>query len=197
MRRIFVCVIVRSRHVAAAALLAPESRTAVSAQAPPAGRGGGGGSRPGRRSAQVVRKTMPLDLRVIGTVEASSTVAIRAQITGQLTSVGFKEGDDVDAGRGALHPRSAAARSGAEAGRSEPAARHRAGGERRRAGAAPRPTSRNAGIATREQVDTSQSQPPTRSTATIAADRAAVDNARIQIAVRDDRGADSPAAPAR
>ena len=42
---------------------------------------------------------MPLEIRVIGTVEAASTVAVRAQITGELTSVNFKEGDDVQKGQ--------------------------------------------------------------------------------------------------
>ena len=42
---------------------------------------------------------MPLELSAIGTVEASSSVAIRAQITGELTSVNFKEGDDVEQGQ--------------------------------------------------------------------------------------------------
>ncbi len=45
--------------------------------------------------APVVRKAMPLEIRVIGTAEADSTVAVHAQITGAITSVNFKEGDDV------------------------------------------------------------------------------------------------------
>ena len=42
---------------------------------------------------------MPLDISVIGTAEPFSTVAVRAQITGELTSVNFKEGDDVTKGQ--------------------------------------------------------------------------------------------------
>ena len=49
--------------------------------------------------AKVVRKPMPLELTAIGAVEPSSSVAIRAQITGELTSVNFKEGDDVQQGQ--------------------------------------------------------------------------------------------------
>jgi multidrug efflux system membrane fusion protein len=45
--------------------------------------------------APVVQKAMPLEIRVIGTAEAESTVAVHAQITGAITSVSFKEGDDV------------------------------------------------------------------------------------------------------
>ena len=36
-------------------------------------------------TAAAVRKDMPLEVSVIGTVEAFSTVAVRAQITGELT----------------------------------------------------------------------------------------------------------------
>ena len=39
-----------------------------------------------------VRKAMPLEVSVIGTVEAYATVAVRAQITGELTSVNFQPG---------------------------------------------------------------------------------------------------------
>ncbi len=46
-----------------------------------------------------VRKDMPLEVSVIGTVEAYSTVVVRAQITGELTSVNFRQGDDVQAGQ--------------------------------------------------------------------------------------------------
>src|SRR5436189_4861103 len=48
--------------------------------------------------ASVVQKTMPLEIRVIGTAEAESTVAVHAQITGALTSVNFTEGDEVTEG---------------------------------------------------------------------------------------------------
>ena len=49
--------------------------------------------------APVVQKAMPLEIRVIGTAEAESTVAVHAQITGAITSVNFKEGDDVAEGQ--------------------------------------------------------------------------------------------------
>jgi len=41
---------------------------------------------------------MPLQIRVIGTAEAYTTVAVRAQITGQLTQVEFTEGQSVKQG---------------------------------------------------------------------------------------------------
>jgi multidrug efflux system membrane fusion protein len=50
--------------------------------------------------AESVRKTVPIQLRVIGTVEAFSTVLVKSQVNGLLEKVHFREGDDV--GRGAL-----------------------------------------------------------------------------------------------
>src|SRR5688572_20317763 len=50
-------------------------------------------------TAVVAEKSIPLSLGVIGTVEAFSTVAVRAQMTGGLTSVRFREGDDVRKGQ--------------------------------------------------------------------------------------------------
>jgi multidrug efflux system membrane fusion protein len=48
--------------------------------------------------ASVIQRAMPLQIRTIGTVEANSTVAVRAQVSGQLTRVHFKEGEDVKKG---------------------------------------------------------------------------------------------------
>lgn len=41
---------------------------------------------------------MPVTLKAVGTVQASSTVDVRSQVTGQLLAVGFTEGQDVKAG---------------------------------------------------------------------------------------------------
>src|SRR2546428_212525 len=49
--------------------------------------------------ATVVQKEMPVEIGVIGTAEAYSSVAVRAQITGELTSVNFQQGDDVKDGQ--------------------------------------------------------------------------------------------------
>src|SRR5215510_4340815 len=62
--------------------------------------GGGGGRGRGDATvpvtvASVVQKSMPIEIRVIGSVEAYSIVSVHAQVTGQLTNVNFKEGDDV------------------------------------------------------------------------------------------------------
>jgi multidrug efflux system membrane fusion protein len=49
-------------------------------------------------AAQVVAKTMPVSLTAIGNVEPFTTVAIKARADGQLISVKFKEGDEVRQG---------------------------------------------------------------------------------------------------
>ncbi len=46
----------------------------------------------------VSRKDVPIQIREIGTVEAYSTVAVKAQIGGELIDVGFREGQDVRQG---------------------------------------------------------------------------------------------------
>jgi multidrug efflux system membrane fusion protein len=46
----------------------------------------------------VVQKTVPVQVRAIGNVEAYSTVAVKSQIGGQLVRVHFREGQDVQKG---------------------------------------------------------------------------------------------------
>jgi membrane fusion protein, multidrug efflux system len=48
--------------------------------------------------ASATTKDVPVEVRVIGTVEAYSTVAVKSQVTGELKQVHFKEGDEVRAG---------------------------------------------------------------------------------------------------
>src|SRR5882724_1990754 len=50
-------------------------------------------------AATVEQKDVPLQVRAIGAVEAYSTVSVKTQITGELTGVFFKEGDDVQKGQ--------------------------------------------------------------------------------------------------
>jgi multidrug efflux system membrane fusion protein len=47
---------------------------------------------------KVTRKNVPVEIQVIGNVEAYSTIAVKAQIGGILTKVDFKEGDYVKNG---------------------------------------------------------------------------------------------------
>src|ERR671912_608428 len=130
-------------------------------------------------AAAAVRKPMPLEASVIGTVEAFSTVAVRAQITGELTSVNFKQGDDVQAGQELFtldrRPLEAAlqqatanlARDTAQAANAKVIVdRFEQLVER--------------GIVSREQRDTARTS-LTALEATLAADRAAVENAKVQL----------------
>jgi membrane fusion protein, multidrug efflux system len=48
--------------------------------------------------ATVTEKTVPVELKVIGNVEAYSTVSIKSRLSGQLVQVNFKEGQDVKQG---------------------------------------------------------------------------------------------------
>jgi membrane fusion protein, multidrug efflux system len=48
---------------------------------------------------KVEQKDVPLDVSVVGTAEAFSTVAVRAQVTGELKAVNFRQGEDVRAGQ--------------------------------------------------------------------------------------------------
>jgi multidrug efflux system membrane fusion protein len=129
--------------------------------------------------AQAVRKAMPLELSAIGTVEASSSVAVRSQITGALTAVNFKEGDDVVEGqvlfrldRRPLEAALKQAEANLERDRAQ-AANASAQAQRSRELA-------SRGIATREQVETTTTTAAALE-ATVGADRAAVENASIQL----------------
>jgi membrane fusion protein, multidrug efflux system len=71
----------------------------------PNGTGAGGGGRGGRGggpvpvlTAAVQQKAVPVTLPAVGTVEAISTVLIRSQVTGQLSAVHFTEGQEVQKG---------------------------------------------------------------------------------------------------
>jgi len=46
----------------------------------------------------VIQKTVPVQIRAIGNVEAYSTISVKSQIEGVLTRVHFKEGQDVNKG---------------------------------------------------------------------------------------------------
>lgn len=146
------------------------------------GRGGrGGAGAPGVPVAvgTVVKKAMPIEISVIGAAEAFSTVAIRAQTTGQLTAVNFTEGDDVTAGQVLFtldrRPLEAALQQAqANLERDMAQAANAAQQVKRYDELATR------GIATREQVDTSRATLAALN-ATVEADKAAVENAKVQL----------------
>ncbi|OFW04569.1 MAG: hypothetical protein A3H96_09270 [Acidobacteria bacterium RIFCSPLOWO2_02_FULL_67_36] len=68
-----------------------------------AGRGGGGGGGGGGAvpvvTAPVVARAVPLTMDAVGTAEAFTTVQLRSQVTGQLSAVHFQEGHDVGKGQ--------------------------------------------------------------------------------------------------
>ena len=74
----------------------------------PGAGGGGGGKGGGRRGGgggdvpvtvvKVERKDVPVDIQVIGNVEAYSAIAVKAQVGGILNKVHFQEGDYVKEG---------------------------------------------------------------------------------------------------
>jgi multidrug efflux system membrane fusion protein len=147
---------------------------------PPAGGGRGGAPAPVPVTvAPVVQKSMPIEIRVIGSAEAYSTVAVRSQITGQLTSVKFTEGDDVTQGQVLF----ALDRRPLEAALQQAAAnleRDVAQAANAQANAKRYQDLAERGIATREQVDTTRTGAEALS-ATVEADRAAVENATVQL----------------
>jgi multidrug efflux system membrane fusion protein len=63
------------------------------------GRGAGSGGAVPVSTALVVEKAMAVNVQAVGNVEASSTVDVRSQVMGELTSVAFNEGQDVAAGQ--------------------------------------------------------------------------------------------------
>ncbi len=144
--------------------------------------GGGGGQQPPAvpvTVAPVVQKPMPLQIRLIGAAEAYSTVAVHAQITGGLTSVNFVEGDDVKMGQVLFtldrRPLEAALQqSQANLERDLAQAANAKAQATRYQDLAQR------GIAAREQVDTITAN-ATALEATVGADRAAVENAQVQL----------------
>jgi membrane fusion protein, multidrug efflux system len=130
-------------------------------------------------TAPVEERTVPLQLKVIGSVEPMATVSIRAQVTGVLNTVGFKEGDDVVQGqvlfaldRRPLEATLAQARANLERDLAQEANAETIA--QRYADLATQ------GIASKEQVQTSRTAAAALG-ATVDADRAAVENATVQL----------------
>jgi multidrug efflux system membrane fusion protein len=131
-------------------------------------------------AAPVVQKAMPVAIELIGAAEAFSSVEIRAQVTGELTSVNFADGGDVVKGQELFtldrRPLEAALQQ-AQANLSRDVAQlaNAQAQLRRQQDLADR------GIATSEQLDQSRTNVAALE-ATVAADRAAVNNAEVQLA---------------
>lgn len=129
--------------------------------------------------ARVVEKNMPLEVAVVGSVEAYSTVAVRAQVTGELKAVNFREGDDVNVGDVlfTLDPRPLeAALNQAEANLQ----RDTANLANAKVIAQRMDDLVERGVGTREQRDTARTQAAALE-AVVGANKAAVENARVQL----------------
>ena len=122
---------------------------------------------------------MPLEVNVVGAVEAFSTVSVRAQVTGELKAVNFRQGDDVKAGQvlftldrrpleAALHQAEAnLARDTAQAANAKVIAQRMDDLVER-------------GVGTREQRDTARTTAAALD-AVVGANTAAVENAKVQL----------------
>jgi len=148
------------------------------AQAGGGGRGGGAPAVP-VATAVVEQKSMPLAISVIGTAEAFSNVAVRAQLTGALTSVNFKEGDDVKEGQ-ALFTLDRRPLEGALQQAQATLERDTAQANQAKSTAARFQDLQARGIATKEQADQSRTTAAALE-ATLQSDRAAVENAKVQL----------------
>jgi multidrug efflux system membrane fusion protein len=128
--------------------------------------------------ARAERKPMTVDVSGIGTVEASSTVSVRSQMTGALMSVSLREGEDVKQGLVLFtldsRPLDAALQQ-AQAN----LARDTAQAANAKVQAGRLQELANRGIVSKEQLQTSATTAAALD-ATVEADRAAVENARLQ-----------------
>ena len=83
--------------ILAAGLVGALSGCSAGGSAQAAGKGGGRGrgeSGPVPVTvAKVAQKDVPIEIQVIGNVEAYSTITVKSQVSGQLTKVYFREGD--------------------------------------------------------------------------------------------------------
>lgn len=153
-----------------------------------AGCSSGGGASEGRtergpavpvKVAAVVRRDAPVTLSAIGTVQAYSTVAVKAQVEGQLAQTHVPEGQEVR--RGDLlftidqRPFEATLREAQAT-----LAKDRASAEQARVDAGRLGTLISSGIVAREQYDQAQARAKAMA-ATVEADEAAVERARIQL----------------
>ena len=130
-------------------------------------------------AATVEQKDVPVRVHAIGTVEAYSTVSVKTQITGELTGVYFKEGDDVRKGQliFTLDKRPLEAelnRAQSNLAKDEAAAANARVQQKRYEALV------KAGVVSKEQYDQLESSAQAADAA-VAADKAAVENAKVQL----------------
>jgi multidrug efflux system membrane fusion protein len=130
-------------------------------------------------AANVEQKDVPLQLKAIGAVEAYSNVSVKTQITGELTGVHFKEGQDVKKGQLLFsldkRPFEAALKQAQGMLAKDQAQAVNARTQARRYEAL-----HKAGVVPKEQFDQMQSNADALDAAVLA-DQAAVENARVQL----------------
>ena len=174
---VFVCLLLTGAVVASAC----SAGDAAPSTPPAGGRGGGANAAPAVpvTATPVVQQAVPLRVQAIGTVIAASTVTVRAQVTGEMMSVHFIEGEDVQQGQVLVmidkRPMEAVLKQAQAA-----LDRDIAQAANAKAQAARYQDLLRRGISTREQVD----QIVTNATAldaTVGADQAAVENAKVQL----------------
>jgi multidrug efflux system membrane fusion protein len=124
-------------------------------------------------------KTVPVELKATGTVEPYATVAIKSQITGILQRIHFKEGADVKKGDilFSLDPRPVAAMLGQAQGA---LVRDKAQLDNARKELERYATAAKKGYVSTEQAEQAETKVATLA-ATIKANEAAVENARLQL----------------
>ncbi len=125
------------------------------------------------------KRTIPVELRAIGTVEPFATVAIKSQLTGTLKSVHFKEGDEIKKGDllFTIDPRPFIAQLNQAQGS---LARDRAEHDNARKELQRYTQAAQKGYVSTEQAEQAKTKVATLA-ATIKADEAAVENARLQL----------------
>lgn len=129
--------------------------------------------------ATVVSRNVPIQVRNVGTVQPITSVAVRAQAGGELVGVHFREGQDVKKGDllltiDARPYQSALAQSEAALARDRAQARNAAADARRYEGLVKKD------YVTQEQYDQVSANADALA-ATVRADEAAVENARLQL----------------
>jgi membrane fusion protein, multidrug efflux system len=130
-------------------------------------------------AATVEQKDVPVQVQAIGSVEAYSTVAVKTQITGELTGVFFREGQDVKKGDLIFtldkRPFEAALKQAQSTLAKDQAQAELAHVQAKRYAALMKD-----GVVAKEQYDQMQSSADALDAA-VEADKAAVENARVQL----------------
>jgi multidrug efflux system membrane fusion protein len=129
--------------------------------------------------APAVQKTVPLELRAIGNVQAYNTVQVKTRVPGELTGVLFKEGEDVKQGQLLFTLDSRPYEADLQRLQAN-LARDQAEAANARAQATRYAKLMEEGVVAREQYDQYRTQAEAMEAA-VQADKSAVENARVQL----------------